>query len=108
MKNIILVSFILLSLAGFSQEQNNDSNIKNQELIINTGDPITEHTIYLLRTELKADTDILKYVDIRHLENKIIIIALQNNLNKYTTIFDRYFTKYKIACNNKIIYKKAS
>ncbi len=106
MKNIILISIIFFGLTGFSQEQATNFDIKNQKLTINTGTPITEHTIYLLRNELKGDSDILKYIDIKHLENKITIIALQNDLKIYTVIFDQYFTKYKIACNKKIIYNK--
>ena len=107
MKNIFLISIILLNLTSFSQEKANTPNIKNQELTINTGNPITEHTIYLLRNELKSDSNILKYIDIKHRENKINIIALQNNLKTYIVIFDKYFSKYKIICNNKIIYNKS-
>lgn len=92
---------LLASFSSFAQEANKDDGYKFTVKVI---DDIEEHDEFLLRQELLASKDVLKFIDINHLDKTVIFIAKYKENEKYSSILNKYFQKYKIYYNNEVIY----
>jgi len=106
MKYIILIMLINLSVSSFSQEISQQGNIINTQLTVKVGEPINEHDIFLLKKELKSQTESLEYVSINNRDRLVTIKALKNDISLYTIILDQYFNSYVIKSQGEIVYKR--
>jgi hypothetical protein len=106
MKRLVGYVLVFLSIGLFAQPGSVETQINNSKLTIKVGELIDEQTVFLLRQELKASSDILEYININHRDSVVYIKALKPDINLYTSIFDSYFDKYKIIKKEEIIYSK--
>lgn len=104
----ILIIAIFVSTTTLFAQNNIDQTSKTTENIytytVKVNGEIQEHDEYLLRNELQAASDILKYVDIKGKENLVIFIPYKKEVELYTPFLDKYFLDYKIYQSGKLIY----